>query len=314
MLVYENCIFEFFDESDYENEYYWSQVASSPSGDACTGITEIVGSAKYPGNVAFAFEESIRFIEFDGSSWEHVELWDVDFELGGCAPIKDITYDSERDRILIVSQCALDELLEDHTTVNLDPAISFWLYDGLEVIDLGTYDNGNPIDDMIQGLNDDIIGNRCRRLLELDDVWMETDTPVDGMVRYGTGIAYTQNYTIVSWADYAGQGVSGYYVYEPLSFHPYIIFDHDPCPQPGGSGNHCEADIYPNSGNGVWDYGSDGDCIVNMSDLGELLPNYGTTSGMTREDGDVYPVPGGDGVVNMSDLGELLAQYGDDCN
>jgi uncharacterized repeat protein (TIGR02543 family) len=86
------------------------------------------------------------------------------------------------------------------------------------------------------------------------------------------------------------------------------------CPTPGFSGNYCMADIYPNNGDGVWDYAVDGDCIIGLSDLGELLPNYGMTSGATREDGDVYPVGAPDGAVGLSDLGELLAQYGDDCN
>jgi hypothetical protein len=86
------------------------------------------------------------------------------------------------------------------------------------------------------------------------------------------------------------------------------------CPEPGDSGNYCEADVYPNDGNGSWNYADDGDCVVNASDLGQLLASYGTTTGATREDGDVYPPGAGDGAVDASDLGELLAQYGDDCN
>ena len=73
------------------------------------------------------------------------------------------------------------------------------------------------------------------------------------------------------------------------------------CPNPGDTGNYCSADIYG------------GDCIVNLSDLGKLLGNYGMT-GATHDDGDLYPVPNGDGVVNLQDLSALLAQYGDDCN
>lgn len=87
----------------------------------------------------------------------------------------------------------------------------------------------------------------------------------------------------------------------------------DPCPLPGASGNYCEADIYPNNGDGVWCYADDGDCVVNILDLGALLANY-TFTGATREDGDVYPAGSGDGLVNILDLGELLAQYRDDCN
>jgi hypothetical protein len=91
-------------------------------------------------------------------------------------------------------------------------------------------------------------------------------------------------------------------------------FVEDGCPNPGGSGNYCAADVYPNNGDDVWDFADDGDCIVDASDLGQLLANYGIGSGMTREDGDVYPPGGGDGAVDSSDLGELLAQYGDNCN
>jgi sulfatase modifying factor 1 len=87
-----------------------------------------------------------------------------------------------------------------------------------------------------------------------------------------------------------------------------------PCLSPGDSGKLCTADFYPNNGDGVWDYSEDGNCIVDFHDLGKLLPNYGMTSGATREDGDIYPVSGGDGAVDIRDLGELLAQYGDDCN
>jgi hypothetical protein len=86
------------------------------------------------------------------------------------------------------------------------------------------------------------------------------------------------------------------------------------CATAGYTGNYCAADVYPNNGDGIWDYLDDGDCAIDISDLGELLPNYGVTSGATREDGDVYPPGVGDGAVDISDLGELLAQYGDDCN
>jgi hypothetical protein len=86
------------------------------------------------------------------------------------------------------------------------------------------------------------------------------------------------------------------------------------CPNPGGSGNFCTADCFPNNGDGFWDYTVDGDCIVNIQDLSQLLGNYGMTTGATREDGDVYPQPAGDGAVNIQDLSELLGQYGDNCN
>ena len=105
---------------------------------------------------------------------------------------------------------------------------------------------------------------------------------------------------------------------DPESTHDVWVYDEFPvicpCPNPGVSGNYCAADVYPNDGDGTWNYDDDGDCVIDLSDLGELLPNYGMTSGATREQGDVYPPGTGDGAVDMSDLGELLAQYGDDCN
>ncbi|GAF85580.1 unnamed protein product, partial [marine sediment metagenome] len=74
------------------------------------------------------------------------------------------------------------------------------------------------------------------------------------------------------------------------------------CPEPGDSGNYCTADIFGD------------DCIVSIQDLAQLLGNYGMTSCVSREHGDIYPPPDGDGAVNLQDLAELLAQYGDDCN
>lgn len=90
--------------------------------------------------------------------------------------------------------------------------------------------------------------------------------------------------------------------------------DGDGCPNPGASGNFCTADCFPHNGDGIWNYpADDGDCIINIQDLANLLAGYGTTTGATREDGDVFPV-GGDGAVNIQDLAMLLGQYGDDCN
>ena len=74
------------------------------------------------------------------------------------------------------------------------------------------------------------------------------------------------------------------------------------CPNPGSSGNYCTADI-----------DGSGDCLVNLADLGQLLSNYGMSSGASHDDGDIDP-PGGDGDVDLGDLGTLLSQYGDDCN
>ena len=53
---------------------------------------------------------------------------------------------------------------------------------------------------------------------------------------------------------------------------------------------------------------------VDLPDLAQLLGNYGTTSGATRDDGDVYPLYGGDGAVGLADLAELNGHYGHLCN
>jgi hypothetical protein len=53
----------------------------------------------------------------------------------------------------------------------------------------------------------------------------------------------------------------------------------------------------------------DGDNDVDLSDLAQLLANYGMTSGATYEDGDLD----GDGDVDLSDLAALLAVYGTVC-
>jgi hypothetical protein len=52
-----------------------------------------------------------------------------------------------------------------------------------------------------------------------------------------------------------------------------------------------------------------GDGEIGLSDLAELLSNYGTTSGATYEDGDLD----GDGDVQLADLAALLAVYGTQC-
>ncbi len=53
----------------------------------------------------------------------------------------------------------------------------------------------------------------------------------------------------------------------------------------------------------------DGDGDIDLSDLAQLLSNYGETGGKTYEDGDLD----GDGDVDLSDLAALLAVYGADC-
>jgi hypothetical protein len=54
----------------------------------------------------------------------------------------------------------------------------------------------------------------------------------------------------------------------------------------------------------------DRDRDVDLSDLAQLLANYGTTSGATYWDGDLD----GDDDVDVDDLAELLAVYGDVCS
>ncbi len=53
----------------------------------------------------------------------------------------------------------------------------------------------------------------------------------------------------------------------------------------------------------------DHDLDVDLSDLAQLLSNYGTTSSATYEDGDLDE----DGDVDLSDLAALLAEYGTVC-
>jgi hypothetical protein len=100
---------------------------------------------------------------------------------------------------------------------------------------------------------------------------------------------------------------------QPIQMDVLLLDEIEGCPNPGDSGNYCTADVYPNNGDGVWDYAVDGDCVIGLNDLTQLLAHYGMTSGATREDGDVYP-DGGDGLVDLNDLTRLLSQYGDDCN
>jgi hypothetical protein len=74
-----------------------------------------------------------------------------------------------------------------------------------------------------------------------------------------------------------------------------------PCP-PGkvyvfmGGGPACPGDL-------------DGDEDIDLSDLAQLLGNYGMTGGATYEDGDLD----GDGDVDLQDLAALLAVYGIVC-
>jgi hypothetical protein len=53
----------------------------------------------------------------------------------------------------------------------------------------------------------------------------------------------------------------------------------------------------------------DGDGAIGLSDLAQLLSNYGTTSGAVYEDGDLD----GDGDIDLADLAGLLGVYGTTC-
>ena len=55
------------------------------------------------------------------------------------------------------------------------------------------------------------------------------------------------------------------------------------------------------------DLDADGD--IDLSDLAQLLSNYGATGGASHEDGDVDF----DGDVDLSDLAALLSVYGTTC-
>ena len=50
----------------------------------------------------------------------------------------------------------------------------------------------------------------------------------------------------------------------------------------------------------------DGDGVVGLADLAQLLAHYGTTSGASHEEGDID----GDGDVDLSDLAQLLGDWG----
>jgi hypothetical protein len=54
----------------------------------------------------------------------------------------------------------------------------------------------------------------------------------------------------------------------------------------------------------------DGDWDIDLSDLAQLLSNYGTTGGAAYEDGDID----GDGDVDLADLAALLSAYGTTCD
>ncbi len=52
-----------------------------------------------------------------------------------------------------------------------------------------------------------------------------------------------------------------------------------------------------------------GDGVIDLLDLSQLLAHFGTLSGATYEDGDLN----GDGAVDLLDLSELLIGFGSSC-
>ena len=54
---------------------------------------------------------------------------------------------------------------------------------------------------------------------------------------------------------------------------------------------------------------TDGNNLVNITDLGAVLSNFGATSGASRVDGDVD----GDGDIDITDLGIVLSSFGSSC-
>ena len=102
----------------------------------------------------------------------------------------------------------------------------------------------------------------------------------------------------------------GYYGTYWFGGNPYAQFYFElfapQCPNRGEAERYCQADI-----DGAFD------CVVGLSDLAQLLSNYGCTTGCTLMMGDVNPYDiwfPGDGLIDLADLAELLSQYGDDCN
>lgn len=75
------------------------------------------------------------------------------------------------------------------------------------------------------------------------------------------------------------------------------------CPNPQGG---CDrSDIFP---------ADEGDCLVDLSDLGAVLANFEPgVGGKTRSQGDIFPLGGGDTIVDLGDLGQMLADFNTNC-
>ena len=118
---------------------------------------------------------------------------------------------------------------------------------------------------------------------ETDDSGTATQqgtSPTDSFVDYTTADSVTYYYWVKAHND------------EPCTDSDFSSSD---------SGySYCEPDCFGDL---------DGDNDIDLSDLAQLLSNYGMTSGATYEDGDLDE----DGDVDLSDLAALLAVYGTTC-
>ena len=83
----------------------------------------------------------------------------------------------------------------------------------------------------------------------------------------------------------------------------YTVVEDLGCPNPGGSGQYCAADI-----------DGSGDCIVSLADLQILLSSYGKCPGDAGYVAGANLSDDGDDCIKLADLQLLLSQYGDDCN
>lgn len=91
-------------------------------------------------------------------------------------------------------------------------------------------------------------------------------------------------------------------VHHDLAFCLFAEAASDQCPRPGAAGKFCSGDI-----------AGQGDCIVNLDDLAELLGAYGRCPGDALYNPAADIAPDGNPCIDLSDLAELLGQYGNDC-